>query len=79
MEGNQITLAGLEGEEYETAFESYQIPDYILEMVPGHYRPSITGAVWILEDGEVGEVWLTNSSRPYDLRTTYFTPEFWSE
>lgn len=79
MESNRTTLAGLEGEKYETAFESYQIPDYILETVPEHYRSSITGAVWALDYGEIDEVWLTDSSRPYDLRAVYFTPEFWAD
>ena len=61
----------------ECAFELYQIPDYVLETVPEDCRGDITGAVYDVSSGELGEVYLTESNRPYDNYARYHEPSYW--
>ena len=61
----------------ECAFEMYQIPDYVLETVPEDCRGDITGAVYDVSSGELGEVYLTESNRPYDNYARYHEPSYW--
>ena len=61
----------------ECAFEVYQIPDYVLETVPEECRAAITGAVYDVSDGELWEVYLTESSTPYDNYAQYHKPSYW--
>lgn len=72
-----MKLEDLPIEDVEVAFDSYRIPDYVLETIPAEYREDITGAVYEIEDGELGQVWLTESSRPYELRAEYHAPQYW--
>lgn len=61
----------------ECAFEMYQIPDYVLETVPEDCRGDITGAVYDVSSGELGDVYLTESSMPYDNCALYYEPSYW--
>ena len=61
----------------ECAFELYQIPDYVLETVPEDCRGDITGAVYDVSSGELGDVYLTESSMPYDNYAQYHEPSYW--
>lgn len=72
-------LEDLQDGPYEVAFNNHEIPDYVLELVPEEYRPTISGAVYELVDGELGRVWLTDSFAPYHLGATYCTPWFWAD
>ena len=38
----------------------------------------IAAAVVAIGDGEYTEIWLTESTHPYLLSTTYYTPDEWS-
>lgn len=80
-QGNKrTTLRHLDNDDsYEAVFESSNIPDYILDLIPKKYREDITGAVYQIIDGDIGEVWLTEDSRPYDLGADYRTPEYYVE
>ena len=59
------------------AFDVHQIPDYVLETVPEECRADITGAVYDISDGELGAVYLTESSMPYDNHARYHEPSYW--
>lgn len=72
-----MKLRTLPIEDVEVAFESYAIPDYVLETIPKCYRKDITGAVWELIEGELGQVWLTESNAPYMLAAEYHGPGYW--
>lgn len=70
-------LKEIDTEDMECAFELYQIPDYVLETVPEECRADITGTVYNISDGELGAVYLTESSMPYDNHARYYEPSYW--
>jgi hypothetical protein len=70
-------LKEIDTEDMECAFELYQIPDYVLETVPEDCRGDITGAVYDVSSGELGDVYLTESNRPYDNYARYHEPSYW--
>lgn len=72
-----MKLANLQDESFSVAFESYQIPYYVLETIPECYRGMINGAVFDVSSGELGDVWLTESPRPYALQAEYHEPSYW--
>ena len=61
----------------ECAFGTYQIPYYVLETVPEDCRGDITGAAYDVSSGELGDVYLTESSMPYDKYARYHKPSYW--
>lgn len=70
-------LKEIDTEDMECAFETYHIPDYVLETVPEDCRGDITGAVYDVSSGELGDVYLTESNRPYDNYARYHEPSYW--
>lgn len=77
-------LENLDSAKYELIDLSQDI-ESTLEMIgfPEDDREDITGIIVILEDGDYSAVWLTESSRPYDLYSTYhalpyYKPEEWN-
>ncbi len=70
-------LKEIDTEDMDCAFETYNIPDYVLETVPEDCRGDITGAVYDVSSGELGDVYLTESNRPYDNCAPYYEPSYW--
>lgn len=70
-------LKEIDTEDMECAFETYHIPDYVLETVPEECRADITGAVYDISYGELGAVYLTESNMPYDNHARYYEPSYW--
>lgn len=64
----------LQDEKYEYAED---IPSYVLALIPQKHRKHISAALYEIINGELGEVWLTENSRPYDLSAEYHTPAYW--
>ena len=53
--------------------------EHIAEQVgiPEEFIEDITGCVVWAIDGDYEEVYFTESSRPFDLDVTYYTPDYW--
>jgi hypothetical protein len=63
-------------EEYDTCNNTFNSDDYNIaikeyESLYEMYYNDITGFVILLHDGDIDEVWITNSLIPYDLQTEY--------
>ncbi len=71
-------LNDLQGNEYTFLQNDGDILDIASEFVT-EFAEDITGAVVKVGDGEYLEVWLTESSRPFELSAIYHTPAYWQE
>jgi len=72
-----MKLQDIKTEGMATAFDRHEIPAAVLEHIPACYRKYITGAVYELVNGNVGDVWLTESPMPASLAARYYAPDYW--
>ncbi len=71
-------LNDLQGNEYIFLQNDGDILDVASEFATD-FAEDITGAVVKMGNGEYLEVWLTESSRPFELSAIYHTPAYWQE
>ncbi len=71
-------LNDLQGNEYIFLQNDGDILDVASEFATD-FAEDITGAVVKMGNGEYLEVWLTESSRPYELQAIYHTPAYWQD
>lgn len=75
---NNIPASELEGEEFSLLLNSQDIDD-LLAYFPMLEFQNITGALVSIGDGDYGEVYVTESSRPYDLNSIYHPLSYYLE
>jgi hypothetical protein len=72
------TLRNLSDEKYTLVLDSQDVSQIARDVgLPAEWISDITGAVVAICDGDYDEIWLTESSKPYDLRAEFVTPEYY--
>jgi hypothetical protein len=65
------------GNEYDTCDHTFNVTDYEFackeyETLYGQYFDTVTGFVLKVTEGDIDELWVTDSSIPYDLQCEYY-------
>jgi hypothetical protein len=73
-----FSLRELEKEDYDCILNDTDV-QLTLEYLglDEEYKKDVTGAVVIVKDGDYEAVWLSESSRPYDISSTYYALPFY--
>ena len=72
------TLHGLGDEKYMLILDGLEVSQIASDAgLPAEWLPDITGAVVAVGNSYYDEIWLTENSKPYDLRAEYVTPEYY--
>lgn len=75
-----VCLSLLQDEKYYF-YQNQSDVDCLLEDIglDAQYKNNITGAVVLVTNGGYDAIWLSESSRPYELTSTYYALPFYNE